>query len=211
MRQTLLPWQQREYKGMRTSSDALDLVALPEDLLIQCLDASMKLCTRAAMTSKEMRNALVKAAGKAKGLRMLAMYPQYALKAERAGLFRVQELVLSHWFAGPTDIARLEPWFDAMPMLTVVSLPPKNDVYALQATSRLRLGSPGRPITVISRELTTEVPWKLPARALISAWLHPCGVPSPTTSPTGFATPTLFGSGDNTDDEDTVVADLIYM
>lgn len=96
MRQTLLPWQQREYKGMRTSSDALDLVALPEDLLIQCLDASMKLCTRAAMTSKEMRNALVKAAGKAKGLRMLAMYPQYALKAERAGLFRVQELVLSH-------------------------------------------------------------------------------------------------------------------
>ena len=125
---------------------------------------------------------------------------------------------LSCWFAGPTDIARLEPWFDAMPMLTVVSLPPKNDVYALQATSRLRLGSPGRPITVISREVTTEVPWKLAARALISAWLRPCGVPSPTAFPTGVVTPTPFGSdtntitsGDNTDDEDTVVADLIYM
>lgn len=125
----------------------------------------MTTCTLMAMTCKEMKHRLVRAA--TRGLRVLARSPRLAVRAQRAGLFQVCELCLTRW---DKTVRRLIFYCKLLPKLTLIVVKPYLVRYARRA-ARLISENVGRRVEVRARSLTRSAPWQVKSAALLSCWL----------------------------------------
>ena len=166
MRQTRLPFAR---PGTRTfvDSSAIQLLDLQDDQLVLIGDRSMTTCTRLALTCKDMKRRMVKAASK--GLRLSAPSPALAVRAERAGLFKVAEL---HLTVDDRTVSVWVAYCKVLTMLTTIVMPPDSKTAARRAGSLLSWKLRPRTIHVRARSRVSAVPWQVAASLFLTEWMR---------------------------------------